>query len=406
MLKELTPINSFEGYYTFNEKLLYNNYKTLESAFNSKFSNFQIAYSFKTNYTPYICKVLKYLGVTAEVVSEMELDLALKLGFDGPRIIYNGPFKSRSSLVNALKNSVTIHIDSIDELLIIEKLVNQYELNASIGIRVNFEIDSKTRSRFGIDYQGKHFSQSLLLISKNSRIHLKGIHCHLPFRDLDTFRSRSKNMIEICSSINTEIEYIDLGGGFLGPISKELEKTLNIESVSYEDYASEIYKVFNEEWKGDDFPKLIIEPGNALVANVFDFYCKVVSVKEIGKSNIATLTGSKFNITPTVKKAINLPIKVFPLGKVNKDNAEVKVYDFCGYTCIEDDFLYKNFEGFIQVGDVVKFSNVGSYSVVLKPPFILPNYPIVLFNSKADGYKILKEAEDFDYIFEKFNFFI
>ena len=76
--------------------------------------------------------------------------------------------------------------------------------------------------------------------------------------------------------------------------------------------------------------------------------------------------------------------------------------DFGGFTCIETDYLYRHFNGRLAVGDYVVFGNVGSYSVVLKPPFILPNFPIIdLSGNKAE---IIKRGESFDDLFKTFSF--
>ena len=48
------------------------------------------------------------------------------------------------------------------------------------------------------------------------------------------------------------------------------------------------------------------------------------------------------------------------------------------------------------------FENVGSYSVVLKPPFILPNFPIV---ELCDGQaRVVKRKETFDDLFCTYEF--
>ncbi len=49
--------------------------------------------SYKTNYTPYICKPVKNLGGYAEVVSDMEYQVALQIGYSANHIVYNGPVK-------------------------------------------------------------------------------------------------------------------------------------------------------------------------------------------------------------------------------------------------------------------------------------------------------------------------
>jgi len=66
--------------------------------------------------------------------------------------------------------------------------------------------------------------------------------------------------------------------------------------------------------------------------------------------------------------------------------------------------LYRGYSGNIAVGDFVVFDNAGSYSVVLKPPFILPNFPILDLGSEEDSLKIIKQAETFDDIFHTYNY--
>ena len=49
------------------------NYNELMNAFKEIYNNFNIAYSYKTNYTPKLCKVVNELGGYAEVVSDMRI---------------------------------------------------------------------------------------------------------------------------------------------------------------------------------------------------------------------------------------------------------------------------------------------------------------------------------------------
>ena len=76
--------------------------------------------------------------------------------------------------------------------------------------------------------------------------------------------------------------------------------------------------------------------------------------------------------------------------------------DFGGFTCIESDYLYRNFNGKLATGDMVVFGNVGSYSVVLKPPFILPNFPVI--DISEGSVELIKRQETFDDIFHTFSF--
>ena len=72
-----------------------------------------------------------------------------------------------------------------------------------------------------------------------------------------------------------------------------------------------------------------------------------------------------------------------------------------GYTCIESDYLYQNYNGPLTVGDFVVFESAGSYSVVMKPPFILPNVPILEVNDDL-SVEVIKRQESFSDLFQTF----
>ena len=48
-------------------------------------------------------------------------------------------------------------------------------------------------------------------------------------------------------------------------------------------------------------------------------------------------------------------------------------------------------------GDFIVISNCGSYSIVMKPPFILPNFPVL--DIDGDEVEVIKRAESFDDLF-------
>ena len=84
------------------------------------------------------------------------------------------------------------------------------------------------------------------------------------------------------------------------------------------------------------------------------------------------------------------------------EGQEYEGVDLVGFTCIEGDVLYKNYTGKLAVGDVIVISNCGSYSLVMKPPFILPNFTVL--DICGDEIEVIKRAETFDDIFHTFNY--
>ena len=111
--------------YVFQEAAFVENYRRFEACFQRLYPNYRVSYSFKTNYTPYICNLVRTLGGYAEVVSMMEYTLAKKLGYTDDKIIFNGP--SKEEFPNCILN-----VDNLDELAIAP--------NKKLGIRVNIDV--------------------------------------------------------------------------------------------------------------------------------------------------------------------------------------------------------------------------------------------------------------------------
>ena len=91
------------------------NYTTFVEIFTNSNLDMQILYSVKTNYMPVILERLKELGCGVDVVSGPEMKLALKIGFAGNQMAFNGPYKTDEELETAVINNIQINIDSIDE---------------------------------------------------------------------------------------------------------------------------------------------------------------------------------------------------------------------------------------------------------------------------------------------------
>ena len=87
-----------DAFYLLDSEQYRNNFLELRDTFRKIYPNFNIAYSYKTNYTPKFCKIVDELGGYAEVVSEMELEIALRVGVKPNRIIWNGPIKNPKKL--------------------------------------------------------------------------------------------------------------------------------------------------------------------------------------------------------------------------------------------------------------------------------------------------------------------
>ena len=99
------------SFFIFDEGKFQENFTEFRSCFEKHYEKVEISYSYKTNYLPEICEVQKF-GGKAEIVSEMELFLAQKLGVPPCQIIFNGPIKTSASVKEVLLGGGIINNDS------------------------------------------------------------------------------------------------------------------------------------------------------------------------------------------------------------------------------------------------------------------------------------------------------
>lgn len=384
-----------DAFYLLDSHQFKNNFHELKHIFSSIYPNFNIAYSYKTNYTPKLCKIVNELGGYAEVVSEMELELALKCGVLPKNIIWNGPIKNLQKLEEYLLMGVTVNIDTLAEAEYINKISQKYNKVLNVGIRCNYDVNDGVISRFGLDVEGEDFLEVLSIVKNSNYLHFVNFQCHFAKRNVEYWPARAKGMVVLLERLNIVPDRIDIGGGLFGKMEDSLKSQFSTKMPDYNDYAIAAATVFADYFKDKDFkPELIIEPGSALVGDCMKFIGTVKTIKNVRGKYYATALASQKNISMT---GVNPPIHVIHMN----EGQEYTDMDIVGFTCIEGDVLYRGYNGRLAVNDAIVISNCGSYSLVMKPPFILPNFPVL--DISEDKIEVIKRAETFDDIFQTFN---
>lgn len=390
------------AFYILDSDVFKANYEALTSAFKTYYDRFNIAYSYKTNYTPKLVKIVDNLGGYAEVVSDMEMNIALNSGVAPSKIIWNGPVKNTHRVNELLLKGGTVNIDSAFEIDNIRSIAEKNpDKVLNVGIRCNYDVGDGVVSRFGIDVNSEEFRDVLRFIKSTPNVRLINLQAHFAKRSPEYWCARTKGMLDtydkVVSRYGLYPERLDIGGGIYGNMPECLRKQLGIGNVCYGDYAERSAKLFCEHFEGkENRPYLFIEPGSALAGDSMRFVCRVETLKTVRGKTFATVTGSQKNIS---MQGINPPIEVFSCCNEKTEHGEV---DIVGYTCIEGDVLYKNYSGVLNIGDFIVIGNCGSYSLVMKPPFIMPNFPVLDISNQ--NIEVIKRAENFSNLFSTFNF--
>lgn len=388
--------------YVFDDKAFIENYNHLCEAFRKEYPNYNPGYSYKTNYTPHICKLVKRLGGYAEVVSDMELFVAKRIGYDNNMIIYNGPCKGEMMEEHILNGGIS-NIDNENEAVRVIELAKQHpEKNLKIGLRINTDIGAGFISRFGIEPDSPTMARVLDLIKSQPNLKLVGLHMHVSrARYIEAWQKRIDNILEAADRIIEGVpEYIDLGSGMFADMEVYLKSQFTINVPTFEEYAKVVAGTMSKHYAtSEKKPILISEPGTTVVSRYLSLVTSVKAVKKVRERNIAVVDCDIHNAGETCQM-LKLPYTLHKTGNGENSGAPV---DITGFTCLEQDVLFSDFPETVCVGDIIEFRNVGGYSVVYKPPFIQPCCSMIAINEDGTIEEI-KRKETFDDVFTTFKF--
>lgn len=384
------------------------NFDDLTAAFTARYQPFILAYSYKTNYLPYLCDIISQKGGWAEVVSRLEYDLAVKVGQNPSTIIFNGPIKSTEEIKLALDNGSTVNLDSEYELEHVLRYATEHaSQQVKIGLRINIGLsddqglshvqNSLKVGRFG--FAPAAICEVKDKLAKAQNIRVVSLHGHTSTTDRSQwcFEVITRTLCEVAQKYFPEsVEMINVGGGFFGKMHPDMPFK---NTPTFDDYAQVITDTLNScPWGQQEKPTLVIEPGVAMVADAVSFVTKVVSIKTIRDQIFVTVDGSAFHAKPTFH-SLNLPHEIITR---DADGSEA-TYSVVGATCMEKDILLKDITAPLpKAGDYIKIDSVGAYTIVMTPPFITPAPAIIA--AEPNGVKQVRKQQTLEEIFSNYTF--
>lgn len=359
-------------------------------AFQRAYAPTRLAYSYKTNYLPALCREADRLGLLAEVVSGMEYEWALLCGVPAQRIVFNGPAKTAPEIARALSEGALVNVDSLGEARLVAGQAARIDAPARVGLRCNLDLNWNGRSsRFGIAEAGGELAQAWRLLRAVPNIRIEGLHCHTSFdRSAASYRRRTERLVALAGSLfqHESPRFIDIGGGFFGPMPPELATQFDAPPPSPEDYAAAVGEVMASAFVSSGGPELWLEPGVGLVGDVLSYACRVEQVKTMAGRRVAVSSGASHDIR-IVPNRYNPPLRV--LRGPRADGAALAApLDLVGHTCLEHDVIVRDGAQDLAVGDIVVLSNVGAYSMVVSPNFIRTSPPVVAW--RDGGWQLLR----------------
>ena len=303
--------------FVFSESRIRHNIERLKRAENFIDCPLKICYAAKANSNMAILRTVKEAGADLEVNSGGELWKALKIGFTGEQIIFNGTSKEVWEIENAINAEIyTIQVDSLYELELIEKVARRLKKRANVSLRLVPEIETNTHSglqtalltsKFGMmpDEALSAFHQ--YKASKN--LNLCGVHLHIGSQNpnlepyTEAFKTLFENLVQIHAETGIKLLHINLGGGFpvnyLRDDSHEKffpDATREMFAANFEpaDAIKHAWKTVKESANASNATHLLenitllLEPGRSVISDAGICLTKVRNRKErpINKSRV------------------------------------------------------------------------------------------------------------------------
>jgi len=394
--------------------------QTLEASYAGRAS---VHYAFKCNSVPAVVEAVRRAGLRAEVMSEFELDLALRLGYTGREIIVNGPAKTPSLLRKSLACGVRfINVDSLGELALMEQVAEAEGKEADILLRINPDYvprgmnqGTATGSRkgcaFGLDLRGDEVGTAWAMLRRMKRLRFRGYHFHLGTAIRDP-RDYSRALERLCPlfrrsrAAGFRVEVLDIGGGFASPTTREMTTREFLlyqglerlpsgpdfqNSPAIEDFAKEIAACLARSFPAGELPEWVSEPGRCIASPSQFLLLTVHQVKS--RPGVR-----KWLITDGGLGTVSLPTfyeyhEVFLADDVRQPRTE-KV-TIIGPVCFASDIVYRNiWMPAVQPGQVIAVMDSGAYFIAQESSFGFPR-PAVVAVSGLDC-RLVRRRETFE----------
>ncbi|MEU0968725.1 diaminopimelate decarboxylase [Streptomyces sp. NPDC005917] len=241
-------------------------------------------------------------GLGLDVCSAGELELAVTTGFPPERIVLHGNAKSPRDLETALRLGVgRVVIDSPSEIARLAAAVGP-DRQQKVMVRVVPGISAggheKVRTgtddqQFGLSIADGHAQHAIARILDQPQLQLTGLHCHLgsQITSVKPYLAAVRRMVGLMARLHRQhglvLPELDLGGGH-GIAYRPGEAALDLTALARR-VRAELTQACAAA--GLPVPRLIIEPGRAIVGPAGVAVYRVLAVKKTGEHTFAAVDG-------------------------------------------------------------------------------------------------------------------
>jgi diaminopimelate decarboxylase len=386
--------------YVFDEVTLRSKCQEFKTEFAKRYPNTVIIYASKAFLNRALATIFKEEGLGLDVVSGGELSVAQSVDFPPEKVYLHGNNKTADELRLALNWGIgRIVVDNFDELELLNSLSSKMGVRQTILLRLTPGVDPHTHrhtttgildSKFGFSLATGQAETAVAKAMAASNLNLVGLHFHLgsPIPDTSPYQTAMNLVLNFAKDMETKygLHLIELspGGGFA------VRYTVGYKVPSTADYAeaitTKVTSLVNE--LGLTQPKLIIEPGRAIVAQAGVALYSVGSIKEIPgvRKYICIDGGMGDNIRPALYEAHYEALIANKVGDDEPTNVTI-----AGKYCESGDILAKDVSlAPVSAGDIIAVPVSGAYSIPMSSNYNMVTRPAIVMVKDGKAHLIRK----------------
>jgi diaminopimelate decarboxylase len=241
-----------------------------------------------------LMRLLAEEGVGADVSTLGELAFARRAGIDGERLLVHGNNKSDEELQAAAEAAGLVVLDALDEPARAAAAgVRRVLVRVTPGVEAETHEAIRTGhrgSKFGLDEED---AVEAVQAARGAGLDVEGLHVHVgsQLSDVRAHLLAVALLAGFADRCGRELGWtprtIDIGGGFgIRHVQAELEPPV-------EELVETVVTALEREWslRGLETPRLIIEPGRALVGPAAFTLYRVGAVKRAGDRRYVAIDG-------------------------------------------------------------------------------------------------------------------
>jgi len=377
--------------YLFDEFTLRHRCREFKNEFSRYYRDTIIIYAAKAFLNRAFATILKEEGLGLDVVSGGELSIARYAGFPKSQVYFHGNNKTQEELELGLDWGIgRFVVDNFHELKLLNGLAKERKIKQDILLRLTPGVDPHTHkytttgtldSKFGFPLPTGQAKEAVKQAMVASNLKLVGLHFHLgsPIFQTTPYELAIEIILNFAADMRgkfgLQLIELSIGGGFA------VQYTLDSMAPGVADYAKAISNKLSSSvpQTGLNFPRLIIEPGRAIVGQAGIALYKVGAIKEIPniRKYVCVDGGMSDNIRPALYSARYEAIVASKASSPERD-----VVTIAGKLCESGDILARDATiASASPGDIIAIPVCGAYCIpmasnynaMFKPAIVMVN---------------------------------